>query len=177
MSRPFAISRSYSAMSVSASYSGWPNTKAVGALRDVDAGLVGDGDQLEVGVRLDVGSVHLGVTRVRRSERVVEPAHQRRRRLHHFVVEHAEQLVLQLVLGDAVMVVDAGLRAPADVEGAVHMSLAPFHYFAEFFPVFHFFEGKKFYRSAGYNETVEVAVLYFIESLVKGEEMLRRSVF
>ena len=110
MSRPFAISRSYSAMSVSASVLGVAEHEempAVGALRDVDAGLVGDGDQLEVGVRLDVGSVHLGVTRVRRSERVVEPAHQRRRRLHHFVVEHAEQLVLQLVLGDAVMVVDA----------------------------------------------------------------------
>ena len=50
---------------------------AVGALRDVDAGLARHGDELEVGMRLDIGRMHLGVARVRRFERVVEPAHER----------------------------------------------------------------------------------------------------
>ena len=145
---------------------------AVGALRDVDAGLVGDGDQLEVGVRLDVGSVHLGVTRVRRSERVVEPAHQRRRRLHHFVVEHAEQLVLQLVLGDAVMVVDAGLRAPADVEGGVHVRGGPVHDARELVPIIHVLKVEQLNRRSGDDHAVEALVLDLVEGGVERVEVL-----
>ena len=113
---------------------------AVDALRDVHAGLVGLRHDLKARIGLDVGGVDGSVARVRCPELVVKAAHQRAGGLQHVVVEHAGQLLRQLVLLDAVVVEDARLCAPADVQRRVHIRGGPLHDAAQLVPVVHVFE-------------------------------------
>ena len=123
-------------------------------------------------MRLDVGRPHLGEARMGREEPIVEPAHQRRGALDHLVGEHAEHLLGQLVLGHAVVIVDAGLGAPADVQRGVHVGLRPLHDLAEFRPVVHFFEFQPLHRRPGDDKAVEVLVAHRVEGGVEGLQML-----
>ena len=56
------------------------------------------------------------------------------------MIEHAENLLGQLVFGNAVVIVDAGLRAPADMERGVHVRSRPRHDAGELIPIVHVFE-------------------------------------
>ena len=95
----------------------------------------------------------------------------------HRVAEHTGELLGQLALGDAVVVVKPCLGTPADVEGGVDMGLAPLHDLAQFRPVVHFLKGQVLHRRAGDDESVERAVPHLVEGAVKGQHMLLRGVF
>ena len=148
----------------------------VNALRDIDARLVGNGDQLKLRMRLDVLGVNLGVARVRRHERVVEAAHERGEGLHHIMAEHAEHLLRQLVLRHTVMEVDASLRTPANMEGRVHVRGRPLHDLAQLVPIVYVLEVKQLNRRAGDDHAVKMTVLDLIKRGVEGLQMLSRNV-
>ena len=86
--------------------------------------------------------------------------------------EHAKELLWQGVLSDAVVVVKSCLGPPADMEGGVHMGLAPLHDFAQLRPVVHLFKGQLLHRGSGDDHAIEFPVLHFVKGLVKGQQML-----
>ena len=57
------------------------------------------------------------------------------------VREYTKKLFLQGLVVDAVVLVKAGLRAPANMECRVNMGLAPLHDLAKLLPIIHFFKG------------------------------------
>ena len=145
---------------------------AVGALRDEHAGLVGRGDELEQRMRGDILGAHLRIARMRRVEHVVEPADERRGRLEHAMREHARAFLGKLVLVHAVMVEDAGLRAPADVQSGVHVGLAPCHDAAQLVPVVDILEIEQFNRCARDDQAVEALLFDLVERTVEHREVL-----
>ena len=150
---------------------------AVHALGQVNASFVGNCQKLQQRVALNVFCIHFGIARVRRHEHVIEAAHQRRARFEHLVGEHANTFFVQLMLGYAVVEEDAGLSAPANMEGAMHVSLAPAHDVAQLFPVVHLLEVQLLHGGASDDHAVEVAVFYRLEVGVEGFQMLLRGVF
>ena len=94
---------------------------AVGRLDDVQAHLVGHGHDLKLRLGLHVLAAHIGVARMHGIETVVKAADQRALRLHQIMLEHAARLCRQVVLLDTVMMVQAGLRAPTNVQRRVHV--------------------------------------------------------
>ena len=76
------------------------------------------------------------------------------------------------MLFDAVMIVQAGLRSPADVERRVYVSLGPLHDLAELIPVLHFLELEMLYRSSRYDHAVIVIALDLIKSLIERKHVL-----
>ena len=145
---------------------------AVGALGDVDAGLVGLRDDLQTRVRFDVLGVHGGVAGVRCPEAVVESAHQRAGGLQHVVVEHAGELLRQLVLLDAVVVEDAGLRAPADVQRGVHVGGGPLHDAAQLVPVVDVLELVQLDGRAGDDHAVVAVIFDLVERAIERLQVL-----
>ena len=95
----------------------------------------------------------------------------------HRVLEHAEQLFVQQFLLNAVVVVQTGLCAPADVQGGMGVGLAPLHDLAQLGPIVHLFEVHQLHRRTGDDHTVKGAVLHLIKGLVKGQHMLLGGVF
>ena len=112
-----------------------------------------------------------------RSEEVVEAAHERRRRLHHLVLEHSEQLLRQLVLGNAVVVVDASLRTPADMQRGVHIRSGPRHDLRKLVPVVHVLEVQQLHGRAGDDHAIEVLAFDLVERGVERFQMLLGHVF
>ena len=88
------------------------------------------------------------------------------------MLEYPEELFGQRALGDAVVIIQRGLGAPADVEGAVHVGAAPLHYAAELGPVVDLLEGHVLHGSPGDDQTVEIAVLDVLEALVELDHVL-----
>ena len=88
---------------------------ALVGLDGVDAGLRGGGQDFQLRHRLDVRPVHRGVPGVGDPEGVVKAPEEDEVGVLHRVLKHAEELVVQLPLGDAVVVVQARLGAPAGV--------------------------------------------------------------
>jgi hypothetical protein len=80
---------------------------------------------------------------------------------------HTEELLRQLVLFDAVMVVQTGLCAPADVQRGMNMGLAPFHNLTKLFPIVYLFEFHLFNRCTGNNHTVILFMFDFIKCLIE----------
>ena len=91
--------------------------------------------------------------------------------------KHAEEFLRQGVLFDAVVIIQPGLRPPADVEGGIDMGLAPLHDPADLRPVFHLLKGHGLHRRAGNNHAVKLSVLHLIEHLIELEKMLAGGVF
>ena len=83
------------------------------------------------------------------------------------VGEDAEDFLGEGVLGNAVVVVEARLRPPADIEGGEGVGLAPLHDFANFVPVRDVFKGHLLHRRAGHEEAVVFAVPDLGEGAVK----------
>ena len=109
-------------------------------------------------------------------EHVVRAAEEDGAYVVHLVRIHAGKLLGQKMLANAVMVIEACLRTPADVEGAVHVRLGPFHDLAELFPVFYLFKGHELHGRTRDDHTVEVLVAHILEGLVEGEQVRARSV-
>ncbi len=80
---------------------------------------------------------------------------------HLLPVQHAMpidtgQLLRQEMLLNAVMMVEAGLGTPADVEGRKHMGFRPVHDLTELRPVLHLLKGNLLHRRTGYDQPVKV---------------------
>ena len=70
------------------------------------------------------------------------------------------------------MVVDAGLRAPADVEGGVHVRGGPVHDARELVPIIHVLKVEQLNRRSGDDHAVEALVLDLVEGGVERVEVL-----
>ena len=86
------------------------------------------------------------------------------------VGKHAEQLFIQGVLGDTIVIKQAGLGAPAHMECGVDVSFGPLHDLAELFPVIHVLKIQIFYRRASDNHTI---VTVFSDLLKGGVERIQ----
>ena len=138
----------------------------------VDARLVGGGQDLQFRNGGNVLPQHRGVTGMGYIELVVKASEQNGLLVIPAVGIDAEELLGQGVLVDAVVVVQARLGAPADVEHGMNMGLAPLHDLAQLRPVVHFLEGHLLHRRAGDDHAVEFAVLDLIKGLVEGQQVL-----
>ncbi len=103
---------------------------------------------------------------------VVETAHQRRGGLDHAVLVHAGELGRQLVLVDTVVMVQASLRAPADVEGGMHVGGGPIHDVHQLVPIVDVREIELLDRGAGDDQPVEALVAHLVERAVAGSSCL-----
>ena len=83
--------------------------------------------------------------------------------LHHVMREDAQLLFGQLMILYAVVMVDAGLRAPADVESAEHMLFCPVEDLAKLGPKAHFLEALRLDGGAGDDHAVVVLVADLVE--------------
>ncbi|CAN4017943.1 hypothetical protein AJOOGB_AJOOGB_06425, partial [Dysosmobacter welbionis] len=104
---------------------------ALVGLDGVDPGLRGGGKYLQLRDCLDVLPQHCGVPGVGHPELVVKAPEEDEVGILHRVAEHAEEFLRQLPLGDAVVVVQPRLSAPADVKGGVDVRLGPLHDLAQ----------------------------------------------
>ena len=80
---------------------------------------------------------------------------------------HAEEFFRQLPLLQAVMIIQARLGAPADMQCAVYVRFAPFHNAAQLLPVVHIFKFQIFHRRAGNDHTVVAPVFNLIKRAIK----------
>ena len=87
------------------------------------------------------------------------------------MLEHATRLCRQVVLLDTVMMVQAGLRAPTNVQRRVHVRGRPVHDLAEFGPVVDLLERHLFHRRARDNQAVVVDVADVVERAVERLQM------
>ena len=117
------------------------------------------------------------MARVRCTENIVKAAHERFVREKHVMLENAAHLVWKLVLRNAVVVIKAGLRTPADVQGRVDVRLGPFHDFNQFVPVFDLLERHQLNRCACDDKAVVTLVADVVERLVERQQMILGRVF
>ena len=116
------------------------------------------------------------MARVRCEEFVVKATDERGVFLHELMREDAEHFLRQRVFLHTVVVIDARLRAPADMQGGMHVRAAPRHDVAELRPVVHFFEVHLLDWRAGDDEAVETLVFDLIERGVERLKVLGRDV-
>ena len=88
--------------------------------------------------------------------------------------EHPEYLLGHRIFRNPIMIVQAGLRPPADMKGRINMSLAPLHDFGHFIPVSHFFKRHIFHRSPGDNHTIVFLVAHLIKRSIKLRQIIHR---
>ena len=81
------------------------------------------------------------------------------------VLEYAEELFIKRIFLYAVMVVKTCLSAPADVECARDVRLAPLHYLAKLIPIFYLLKFDLLNGSTRDYHSVKISMLYFIEGL------------
>lgn len=143
----------------------------------VDPGLLGRGEDFQLAAALDILAADARVPRVGHHEHIVESAHEHGRApLDHMRVD-AEELFGQIGLPDAVVIIKPRLRAPADVERAVHVRPAPFHDAAQLRPVFDLLKRHLLHGCAGDDQPVEPAILHVLERLIEFQQMLAGRVF
>lgn len=75
----------------------------------------------------DVGGTHLGVARVRCAEDIIKAAQQRLLRQQNMVLENAGHFLGQHVLRNTVVIIQTGLRPPADVQRGMNVRFSPVH--------------------------------------------------
>ena len=89
------------------------------------------------------------------------------------MLEDAEHLVRQVIFGNAVVVIQSRLSAPANIKRGLGVRLRPIHDLREFLPIIHFLERHLLHGRAGDDETVEFFVLDLIEGGVVIQQMFR----
>ena len=114
---------------------------------------------------------------MRRTENIVKTAQQRLLRQQNVVLEDAGHLFGQLVLRDAVVVIQTGLCTPADMQRGVNVGFGPVHDLDQLRPVFNLLKRERLYRCAGDDETVVFLIPDVIKRLVEGEQMIFGRVF
>ena len=107
----------------------------------------------------------------RHIEIIIHAAHDHLLPVEHLLAIDTGELFREQALLDAIMIVEPGLRAPADVEGREDMGLGPLHDFRKLRPVLHLLERKLLDRRTGDNQTVEVLLLHLIQGHIEFIEM------
>ena len=125
---------------------------------------------------VDILPAHGGVAAVGGIEHLIKAAHQRVGGPDDPVLEHAEHLGRQQLLADAVVVVQARLRTPADMQGGIDVRLAEIHDLAQLRPVIHLLKVHGLHRSAGDDHAVVAVMLHLVKGLIKGLQMGRGDV-
>lgn len=114
---------------------------------------------------------------MRSAEDIVETAHERDTEISDLVVENAKHLLGQRVLVNPVVVVEASLRTPADVQSAGDIGSAPVHYLAQLVPIVHLAERHLLHGGTSYNQSVISLVLDVVKGGIERAEVLGRCVF
>ncbi|MPN57315.1 hypothetical protein SDC9_205009 [bioreactor metagenome] len=83
------------------------------------------------------------------------------------VFKYAKHLFGQRNFINTIVVIQPGLRTPADVHGGIDVCEGPGHNFAQFIPVVHFIKRHGFNWSAGDNQAVKALIFDFIESFIE----------
>ena len=84
------------------------------------------------------------------------------------MLKDATRLGRQVVLLNTVVVIQARLRAPANVQRGVHVRGGPVHDLAELTPVVHRFKVHDLHGGTGDDEAVVILVLDLVEGGVEG---------
>lgn len=147
-------------------------TAVVRTLDGEYARLLRDGQQFKLRDLLDVLQPVFGVAGVRDIEHIVKAAEEGGLGADHRVGEHAEELFAQIILRDPIVVEEAGLGPPADVQCGVDMGGGPVHDLAQLVPVVHIGEVQILHRRAGDDHAIELPVLDLVEGGVEGGEMV-----
>ena len=107
---------------------------------------------------------------MRHIELIIKAPEQRLILLAEMMPVHAEYLRRHIILRYAVMIVQPRLSSPADMEGGVHMALAPLHDFRNFLPVGHVLKRHLLHRRTGNDK----AIVFLVAHLGKGAIELRQ---
>ena len=150
---------------------------AIHCLYDVHTGFVRLRENGQTIVFADVGGTHLGVARVRCAEDIIKAAQQRLLRQQNMVLENTGHFLGQHVLRNTVVIIQTGLRPPADVQRGMNVRFSPVHDLGQFLPVFDFLKRHGLYRRTGDDKTVIFLVADIVERLVEGEKMILRRIF
>src|SRR5579862_7141730 len=86
--------------------------------------------------------------------------------------KYAKQLLRQRILWDAVVMVERGLRTPADAKGGHHVSRGPIKDLCQFGPVIDRLEIQVFDGRAGDDEAVEALVAHRLEGAIMLEQVI-----
>ena len=129
------------------------------------------GQNAQGGAVVHILPADAGVAAVGGVEHLIKAAHQRVCRTGDPVLEHAEHLFRQQLLAHAVVVVQPGLCAPADMEGGIDVRFAEVHDLAQLIPVVHLLKIHGLHRRAGDDHAVVAVVLHLVKGLVKGLKM------
>ena len=137
----------------------------------VNACLIGGGKDPEPGHSLDILAKDGGVTGMGCHKLIVKATEKDGALVIHLVGEYAKDLLVKLMLVDAVVVIEACLCAPADMQGAVDVGLAPLHYFDELVPILDLLKGHMLNGCAGDDEAVVIVVLYPLRPVFCGRDL------
>ena len=100
-------------------------------------------------------------------ENVIKASYQRYSSSHHRMGIDAKEFLRQRCFGNAVMMIQSCLGAPADMEGTRYMLFAPVHDLAKFIPVVHFLKLQVLHGSSGNDQTIEIPVPNIIHGNVE----------
>src|ERR1051325_1091814 len=143
---------------------------------DIKSRFVGFRENVQVTDLLDVRAADFGVTRVWSKEDVIEAAQQgsgANDGWKEAMLKDAEHFARQVILWDAVAMIECRLRAPTNIKRGLNARFCPIHNFSQFVPVFHFFKRHLFHRRTCNNESVKFFTADVIESEIVVEQMLR----
>ena len=129
-------------------------------------------EEAEVGTGVDVGAEGASMARVGRAEDIVEAADEGDGEVEDTMAEDTEHLLGEGVFGDSVMMVEASLCAPADMESAGDILARPIHDLAQLLPIVDLLEGHLLDGRACDNHSVVLAAADLVESEIEGAEML-----
>ena len=101
------------------------------ALDGENARLVRDSQQLQLGDLQDILLPVFRIPGVGRVKHIIKAPKEGGASPEGLVGEYAEELFRQTVFGDAVMIVQACLRTPADMQGGMYVGLGPLHDLAQ----------------------------------------------
>ena len=77
------------------------------------------------------------------------------------------QLFLPLIFRNSVMIIQARLCSPADMQSRMHMGLAPLHDGCQLIPVVHLLEFHVLHRRSGDDHAIEFPAADFIKGNIK----------
>src|SRR5271157_388370 len=86
------------------------------------------------------------------------------------MLKDTEHLARQIILWNAVAMIEPRLRPPANVKSRLNIRLSPIHDVSQFIPVVHFLERHLLYRRACDDEAVE----FFTVERVEGDVMIEQ---
>ena len=107
---------------------------------------------------------------------IVKPTENGIQRLQGAMFEYAEHFRVQRILGHTVMVVESGLRRPADIKRGRNVRTRPIEYFGYLVPVGHFLKVHLLHRGSGNNHTVVLLVTHLVEIRIESFHMFYRSI-